>query len=99
MIEEHEEDRPEWEIEDEKVPPSLEKKWEQEEKEGLKAGVCRSCGRPFTKEDLSCRHCEAPVEMTDGVIVSLRRWFFKTPLGILMLIFIFMGLFFYLVHL
>ena len=61
--------------------------------------MCRVCGWPFTKEDLSCRHCEAPVEMTEGAIVSLRRWFFKTPMGILMLVLIFTGLLYYLVHL
>ncbi len=92
-------DRPEWdEIEDEEIPESLAKKWSDEEKKGLRAGVCRNCGWPFTKEDLSCRHCEAPTEISDGVLVSLNRFFFKTPLGILTFLFILIGLIFFLVR-
>ena len=34
MHEEQEDDRPDWEIEEEKVPDSLEKKWQREEREG-----------------------------------------------------------------
>lgn len=86
--EERENDAPEWEIEDEKIPDSLQKKWKDEEKEGLRAGVCRSCGYTFTKEDLSCRHCGAPTEMPDGAIVSLKNFLFKSPLGILLLVLI-----------
>lgn len=97
MYEEREDETPEWEIEDEKIPESLEKKWLQEEQQGLKAGVCRSCGYPFTQAELSCRHCGTPTEITEGVFASLRRFFFKTPLGILTLIIIFVAIVLFLV--
>ena len=99
MIEEREDDAPDWEIrEEEKIPDSLEKKWRQEEKEGLRAGVCRSCGWPFTKEDLSCRHCGVPTEMPEGAFLSFKHWLFKTPLGIMTFIIIFIGVLVYLIH-
>ena len=91
--EERESDIPEWEQEEEKIPESLQKKWQREKFEGLRAGVCKACGWPYTKEDLSCRHCEQPTEISDGVFVSLRRWFIKTWLGLLVFALIVLGLF------
>ena len=32
---EQQDDRPEWEIEDEKIPPSLDKKWKEEERQAV----------------------------------------------------------------
>ena len=98
MHEELESDTPDWEIEDEKIPDSLEKKWQQEEKEGLKAGVCRSCGWAFTKEDLSCRHCGVLTELSEGALISFKRWLFKTPLGIMTLIIILVSIIIYLIR-
>lgn len=90
MFEDEEDDEiPEWELQEEKIPASLEKRWRDEEKEGLRAGVCRSCGWTFTKEDLSCRHCGAPTEMPEGFLIALKRFFLKNPAGILLLAFIF----------
>ena len=87
MIDEREDDTPEWEIEDEKIPPSLEQKWKKKEVAGVRAGVCE-CGYPFTEDELSCKHCGAPIELTEGALISLKNWFFKTPLGIMTLIMI-----------
>ena len=87
MFEEEEDERPEWEIEDEKIPASLEKRWKAEEAEGMKAGVC-TCGYPFTKEDLSCKHCGKPVELSEGAVISLKRWLFHSPMGVIALIII-----------
>ena len=98
MYEERENDIPEWEFEEEKIPDSLQKKWQREEREGVRAGVCKGCGWPFTKEDLSCRHCGQPTEISDGALVLLRRWFFKTWPGWLALIIIFIALFLLLIH-
>ena len=86
MIEEREDDRPEWEIPEEKIPPSLQKKWDKEEGEGLKGGVCKSCGYPFTGDDLTCLHCGELAEIPKGVFTNLRDWCFKTPMGILIII-------------
>ena len=86
------------EPEEEKIPERLEDKWKKDEEKGLQAGVCRSCGWVFTQDELSCSHCGASTEMGKGVLVSLKHWFFKTPLGILTGIFLFISLIFYLVH-
>ena len=95
-IDEEDEEIPDWEIEEEKIPPSLEKRWQEEEKKGLRAGVCR-CGYPFTKDELSCAHCGASVEMAEGVFASLKRTLLHTPLGILLLILILFAMITYLV--
>ena len=83
------EEVPDWEVEEEKIPERLEKKWQKDEEKGVRAGVCHGCGWPFTQDELSCAHCGAPTNMGEGALVSLKKWFFKTPLGILALIIIF----------
>ena len=83
---------------EEKIPERLEEKWQKEERQGLKAGVCRSCGWVFTQDEIRCKHCGTATDMSEGVLVSLKKWFFHTPLGIMLLIAIFTGLFVYLVH-
>ena len=97
LYEERESDIPEWEEEEEKIPESLQKKWQKEELEGMKAGVCADCGWPFTKMDLSCRHCGKSTEISDGALVSLRRWFFKTWPGLLVFVVILLGIIAFLV--
>ena len=89
---EQQDDRPEWEIEDEKIPPSLDKKWKEEERQGLKAGVCDSCRYPFTKDQLTCNHCGKSVEMAEGVLIGLKNWLIKKPLGLLFFILILLGI-------
>ena len=96
--EERENDIPEWEQQGEKIPESLQKKWQKEESVGLRAEVCKTCGWPYTKEDLSCRHCGKPTEISDGVLVSIRRWFVKTWFGIFVFIIIILGLFLMLIR-
>lgn len=96
--EEHESDIPEWEQAEEKIPDSLQKKWQREESEGLRAGICTGCGWPYTKADLSCRHCGKATEISDGTLVWLRRWFFKTWSGLLVLTVILAAIFLFLVH-
>ena len=98
MYEERESDIPEWEEKEEEIPESLKKKWQQDEIEGIKAGICSACGWPYTKADLSCRHCGKPTDISDGVFVSLKRWFFKTWPGFLLLVLILLGIFLYLVR-
>ncbi len=91
-------DAPGQDLEEEKIPERLEKKWQQQEKKGLRAGVCKFCGWAFSQDEIRCKHCEAPTDMSEGVLVSLKKWFFHTPLGVMMLILIFAGLIFYLVR-
>jgi hypothetical protein len=93
-----EDDIPDWEIEDEKIPERLEDKWKKDEEKGLRAGVCRACGWVFTQDELSCAHCGARTEMGAGALVSLKQWLFKTPLGILAVLLIFISLLIYLVR-
>ena len=99
MSRDEEDEIPEWEAEEEKIPERLEKKWQKDEQKGIKAGVCRVCGWPFTQDELSCAHCGARTEMGEGALVALHRFLFKTPLGILLFVIILAGLVFYLVHL
>ena len=84
-----EDEIPEWEAEEEEIPERLEKKWQKDEQKGIKAGVCRVCGWPFTQDELSCAHCGARTDMGEGVLAAFHRWLFKTPLGILTLTVIF----------
>ena len=95
--EEEDDETPEWEVEDVKIPLSLEKRWKEEEKEGLRAGVCQ-CGYPFTKEDLSCRHCGTKIELSRGVFISLQRWLIHHPVGFVVLLIIVSSIIVYLVH-
>ena len=92
-----EDDIPDWLEPEEDIPPGLEKKWQQKEKEGVKAGVCKKCGWAFTQDDLTCRHCEAPTQIGEGVLISLKKFFLGTPLGIMTFIIIFAALVFFLV--
>lgn len=96
---EEEDETFEWHDQDDDthIPTGLKEKWRRDEAQGLRAGVCRACGFPFTQEDLSCRHCEAPIEIPHGVIDSLKHWLVKTPMGIMTMIAIVASLLFYLV--
>ena len=98
---EEEDETFEWRDQDDDthVPTGLKEKWRRDEAVGLRAGVCRSCGFPFTQEDLSCRHCDAPIEIPHGTIDSLKHWFFRTPMGILALVGILASLLIYLLPL
>ena len=96
MIEERDDETPDWEVKEQQVPESLRQKWEKQEKAGIRAGVCRDCGYPFTKDDLSCIHCGARTNLTDGLLISMNNWFFKTPMGIISLILFFVALLVYL---
>jgi len=59
----------------------------------LRAGVCERCGYTFGQDELSCPHCEAPVELKEGVFPALKHFFTQTPMGILLLVIIFLALF------
>ncbi len=82
---------------DSHVPTGLKEKWRRDEAAGLKAGVCRACGFPFTQEDLTCRHCDASIELPHGTIDGLKRWLLRTPFGIMTMIAVVASLLFYLV--
>lgn len=98
MYEERESDKPDWEIEEEKIPESLRRKWQKEEEKGLRAGVCPSCGNPFTQEDLSCRHCGARANLPQAPPHTLRKWFLGTPIGIVLFLIILSAIVIYLVR-
>lgn len=87
----------EWEDEED-IPAGLAKKWEADERKGLKAGVCKSCGYAFDQDQLSCPHCETPIEIKEGVLPRLKYFFTKTSLGILLLVLIFAATFIALVQ-
>ncbi len=82
MPTEYEDDTPEWEVRED-IPPALQKKWDKEESEGVRAGVCKGCGYTFTQEELHCVHCGASTGFGDGALISLKKWLFKNPLGIM----------------
>ena len=90
------EEIPDWEVEEEEIPPGLEKKWSGQARKGLQAGVC-ACGYPYTHEVLSCSHCGAPIELSEGVLISLNRFFLHTPMGILSIFILVLALFLILV--
>ena len=93
-----EDDIPDWlEGEEEKIPPTLEKKWQEQERKGLRAGICKTCGWVFGQDELTCAHCDTPTEMTEGVLISLKKFFLGTPIGILSFIFILAAMAFFLV--
>jgi hypothetical protein len=75
------------------IPDSLAKKWESDERKGLKAGVCERCGYTYNQEALSCAHCEKEVSFNDGVFPSIKRFFMKTPMGIVLTAVVFIALF------
>ena len=83
MADEHEYEFQEWEEPpSEEIPPGLQKKWDRDEKRGVRAGVCSSCDYPFHENDLSCRHCGKAIEVESGTIGNMAHWFFKTPWGV-----------------
>ena len=84
--------------EEEEIPGSLAKKWEEDERKGLRAGVCAHCGYTFGQDALSCPHCETPVEIKEGVFPSLKHFFTQTPMGITLFIVIFLAIFLILVR-
>lgn len=73
------EDPPDWEAREEEIPPSLQKKWDDASRRGVRGGVCRSCGAAYTEEELSCPVCETPTEFplsaTDAFFLRLTRSF------------------------
>ncbi len=99
MLPEEDDEPFEWQDQDDDthVPAGLKEKWRRDEAVGLKAGVCRACGFPFTQEDLTCRHCDAPISIPRGTFDSIKHWFVRTPLGVMAMIAIIVSLLFYLV--
>jgi len=77
-----EEEIPEWEVEDEKIPPSLEEKWRKDEEKGLGASLCKGCGTLLMEDQLSCPVCHRKSEVQAGLVSGMAHWFFKTPWGI-----------------
>lgn len=87
-------ERPDWiDPPDEEIPPSLQDKWQKDELKGKKAGVCKFCGWPFLEDELSCRHCGKPTEVTAGFLSSMYQWFTKTPWGIITFLIIVLAVF------
>ncbi|GEM_PF-1259270 len=79
-----------WEpVEEEKIPESLQRRWNDYVKEGLRAGVCRSCGHLFTEDDLSCPACGTWTDIPrHGVVVGLWKFLTATPWGFVTLLLI-----------
>ncbi len=87
----------EWENKED-IPESLAKKWQEDERKGLRAGVCKRCGYTFGQDELSCPHCEMPVEIKEGVFPSLKWFFTRSPMGIMIFILIFLAIFLLLIR-
>ena len=63
------EEIPEWEEIDEEIPPpSLEKKWEAEEREGIKAVSCPGCGKLNRGDALNCIYCDQKLIYDSGFL-------------------------------
>ena len=86
-----EEEIPDWEIKEEKIPPSLQKRWDRDAQEGLRAGICRKCGAAYTADDLTCRVCEEPVDVKRSHRPAVAG-FFKSFWGILIAAVVLIGL-------
>lgn len=87
---------PEDEHEDDEVeiPPSLAQKWREDEKKGLRAGVCPGCGFTYDADALTCAHCERPVEFKEGgPLVAMRHFFTRTPMGVLLFLLLVLAIF------
>jgi hypothetical protein len=87
-----------WEDGEEDIPGSLAKKWEEDERKGLRASVCVTCGYTLGQDELSCPHCETPVEIKEGVFPALAHFFTRTPMGITLFLVIFLAIFLALVR-
>lgn len=74
---------PGWETEDEKVPPSLEKKWAEEEKAEEKAFICRSCGKPVRQRATLCVFCGESTGVRVGLFSHLRGFLTENFLGLI----------------
>lgn len=83
MTRSEEEELPDWEeAEEPEIPPALQKKWSDAEKKGLSAGICPSCGNLYREDELSCRHCEAPLDVPPtGAVSKVYDVLFKSPIG------------------
>jgi rubredoxin len=82
----------EGDVPDEDIPEYVKRKWEEDEKKGLRAGVCGRCGFTFGQDELSCPHCGAPVEMKTGVFPAMKHFFLRTPMGIVLLVIVLFSL-------
>ena len=80
---EEREDTPDWQVQEEEIPPSLRDKWERYQQKGVKAGICRSCGQLFTEEDLSCQACGEPIAARSGAVTGFFSSLFKTSWGLI----------------
>ena len=90
MSDDEDEEVPEWEIEEEKIPPSLQNRWDRDAQKGLQAGMCRKCGATYTADDLTCRVCDAPVEIPHDRRPAVAS-FFKSHWGALIAIVVLIG--------
>lgn len=87
------EDPRDWEDEED-IPGGLAKRWQEDERKGLRAGVCKSCGYTFGQDELSCPHCEIPVHLEEKPLPGLWHFYTATPMGILLVVILLLGAFF-----
>lgn len=71
---EDEEEPKEWEIEEEKPPERLERKWDEEEKVIQEPVPCPSCRKLNPATNLTCVFCEARFYRPSGFLNRLLKW-------------------------
>ncbi len=74
---------PDWESEEEKIPPALRQKWEEEDEAEEKAWRCRSCGKPVRQKALLCVFCGGPTGVKVGVFAHLRAFLTDNVWGVI----------------
>ena len=83
-----EDEIPDWQREDEKIPPSLERKWEKENFQGPEKEetelICRSCGNPVRRNVILCLYCGEPTGIKVGLFGHLRAFLLENILGFIL---------------
>ncbi len=83
---------PDGESEEEKIPPALRRKWDEEEETEEKARLCRSCGKPVRQKALLCVFCGESTGVKVGLFGNLRAFLTENLWGLIVFLAIAVGI-------
>ena len=88
---------PDWNNEEEEIPPALQQKWDEEDEAEEKAWRCRSCGKPVRQRALLCVFCGGSTGVKVGLFGHLRAFLTENLWGVIIFLAIFGAIVFLLV--